>query len=390
MRHCAAILCFGVCGASLTSSALADDLLIRGASIVAPDGTITPGHAVVIRGEKIDRVGDADSMNALDTHAYPGAVISPGLIDAYSRVGTRLGRDERFRPIDPGLSIIDGLDPHDPSLARALRAGITSVVATPGENLIVGGAAAVVRTFVDGPGLDVIRADGPIAMSLGEAVFDLQLEPTSRAGAVAMLRQALTEARLGRGDPRLEAVMAGRMPTIIRCEQAVDVGAAMTLFMGPTRPISLVHSADLLAVAEDLEGSGVSIIAGPYSLATSADILMGPAAISAKGMPVAFGTGPGPLEPEALRLSAALAVRYGLDAGAARRGLTSAAATTAGVEARIGSLAKGLDADIVVFSADPLRLDARVIAVYVRGKKVYADVPPIDDRIEHAWEGAGL
>ena len=389
MNHARTIATVGlICGMALATHAVAQDAtVIRGASILAPDGTITSGHGIVIRGEKIVAVATADSLTADAVHAYPGAVVCPGLIDAYSRIGTRFGRDERFRPIDPGLSIVDGLDSLDPTFARALAAGITTVVAVPAENLIVGGAAAVVRTWADGPGLDVLRADGPIAMSLGESVFDLQLEPTSRAGAVAMLRHAMAESAAGRGHPRLTGVMAGELPTLIRCERSVDVGAAMMVFRGPPRPLSLVHSADLLDLAEDLEGSDVSIIVGPFSFGTSSDVLAGPGAVAARGLPIAFATAAG--EPDSLRTTAALAVRYGLDPAVARRGLTSTAAKTSGIDSRVGSLATGLDADIVVFSADPLRLDARVLAIYVRGRKVYADVPPIEETIERSWEGAG-
>ncbi len=375
-----------LCGFALPALAQ-EATIIRGASILAPDGTITAGRGVLIQGEKIASVAAEDSLTADVVHDYPGAVICPGLIDAYSRIGTRLGRDERFHPIDPSLSIVDGLDSHDPALARAFKAGITTVVAVPAENLIVGGAAAVVRTWADGPGLDVIRADGPIAMSLGESVFDLQLEPTSRAGAVAMLRHALTESAAGRGHPRLASVMAGELPALIRCERSVDVGAAMMVFHGPPRPLSIVHTADLLDLAEDLEGSDTPIIVGPFSFGTSSDILAGPGAVAARGLPIAFATAD--REPDALRTTAALAVRYGLDPAVARRGLTVTAAKTAGVDSRVGSLSAGLDADIVVFSADPLRLDARVLAIYVRGRRVYAEAPPLEETIESSWKGAG-
>jgi imidazolonepropionase-like amidohydrolase len=38
-----------------------------------------------------------------------------------------------------------------------------------------------------------------------------------------------------------------------------------------------------------------------------------------------------------------------------------------------GSIEPGRAADLVVFSADPLRLDARIIAVFVAGEQVVGD-----------------
>jgi imidazolonepropionase-like amidohydrolase len=42
-----------------------------------------------------------------------------------------------------------------------------------------------------------------------------------------------------------------------------------------------------------------------------------------------------------------------------------------GVADRIGALAEGRQADVVVFSGDPLDLRARVLAVYIAGQRVY-------------------
>ena len=54
--------------------------------------------------------------------------------------------------------------------------------------------------------------------------------------------------------------------------------------------------------------------------------------------------------------------------------MTATAARAAGVEDRIGRIAAGYDADVVIFSDDPLRLDARVLAVYIDGARVHADL----------------
>jgi cytosine/adenosine deaminase-related metal-dependent hydrolase len=38
----------------------------------------------------------------------------------------------------------------------------------------------------------------------------------------------------------------------------------------------------------------------------------------------------------------------------------------------VGAIEAGHDADLVVFSGDPLRLDSRVMEVYIKGERVYA------------------
>jgi imidazolonepropionase-like amidohydrolase len=100
-------------------------------------------------------------------------------------------------------------------------------------------------------------------------------------------------------------------------------------------------------------------------------VLLGAAALANAGIDVAFRGGFPESASEALRLTASLAVRHGMDPGAARRAMTSAPAAVAGVADRIGAIAPSKDADIVVFSDDPLRMDAKVLEVYVQGVRVY-------------------
>jgi len=74
---------------------------------------------------------------------------------------------------------------------------------------------------------------------------------------------------------------------------------------------------------------------------------------------------------EDLRVTAALAVRAGLDRRIALRGLTLTAAELAGVSERVGSIEAGKDADLVVLSGDPLELTSRILRVMVDGRTLY-------------------
>jgi imidazolonepropionase-like amidohydrolase len=53
--------------------------------------------------------------------------------------------------------------------------------------------------------------------------------------------------------------------------------------------------------------------------------------------------------------------------------LTSEAARIAGVADRIGAIDRGMDADVVLWSGDPLDLGSRISAVYVDGARVDGD-----------------
>ena len=68
---------------------------------------------------------------------------------------------------------------------------------------------------------------------------------------------------------------------------------------------------------------------------------------------------------------AALAVKDGLDPATALRSLTVNPASMLGLDEQIGSLKPGLDADVVLWSGDPLDVMNRALRVFVRGDEVY-------------------
>jgi len=68
---------------------------------------------------------------------------------------------------------------------------------------------------------------------------------------------------------------------------------------------------------------------------------------------------------------ATLAVKEGLDPAAALRAVTIHPARIIGCADRIGSLAAGKDADLVIWSGDPLDVMSRAERAYVNGREIY-------------------
>ena len=74
-----------------------------------------------------------------------------------------------------------------------------------------------------------------------------------------------------------------------------------------------------------------------------------------------------------LPVTAALAVRYGLDEQTALASITKDAAEITGLSDRIGTLESGKDADIIAFSGDPLDVRSHCLLTLINGKIVYKD-----------------
>ncbi len=353
-------------------------LTLVGARVVQADGTLRGGLAVVISGERIERFArpdEEDLPGRIDLP--PGSVVSPGLIDLCSSIGAAGETLEIARPVDPRSSPLAAIDPRHRDLRTAVEAGITSAMVCPSPANVVSGTAVTFRTLPRGGDIDVVRDDGPIVFALGDSVLRPDRAPTSRSGAVSLLRETLATAGNGSGSARVSLFLDGTVPGIVFCSDALDVRGALAVFGAAGRVPAIVYSpnvplAESRRMAKSLVDGGIHLITGPLDLSAPDRELRGPAAFHEAGVPVALAGRVPTAAAISPRLSAALAVRAGLDPAVARRAITSTAAAIAGVSERIGSIEPGKEADVVVFSGDPLRLESDVLAVYVRGTRVYS------------------
>ncbi|MBQ8078672.1 MAG: amidohydrolase family protein, partial [Oscillospiraceae bacterium] len=115
-------------------------------------------------------------------------------------------------------------------------------------------------------------------------------------------------------------------------------------------------------IAADLFGEwGLGIIVGPVICdrckpEMSQMELSNAAKLHEKGVHIAICTDHPEVPIQYLRMSAAMAVKGGLPREAALRAITSEAADLLGAEDRIGRIAAGLDADLVLFPTDVLNV----------------------------------
>ncbi len=351
----------------------ATPMALVAARTVQPDGTLRDDVAVFVLDGKIERLAAAaDAKGDAVRRFGPDTVICPGLIDPLSSIGAVGQAAETAKFIDPDASAADALDPLHEGFASALRSGITAALVAPAPNNLVCGTGVVLRTFVDRGHLDVLRDDGPLVFAFGDGVWRSDRSPTSRAGTQNELRELMTAARQANAHPRINAAVAGQLDAMVVCPSRHDLGSVQSGFGDALHRFSIVHTADAIDAAAELQDLQKPMVVGPYGFASPRRVLLGAAALSRQGIEVAFRGGLPESAPQALRITAALAVRHGMDPAAARRAITIAAANAIGVADRIGAISPGKDADLVVFSGDPLRLDSIVLEVYVRGVRVYA------------------
>jgi imidazolonepropionase-like amidohydrolase len=289
-------------------------------------------------------------------------VATAGMIAFDSALGLGLEAREPKRSVHPEGRIVDAFDASVSGVGDALEQGITALVVTPSPRSLVAGRSAVVKTAHR----TVLSDAAHLALGMSDAALDPGVFPTSKSGAMAELA-----ARFEQGEGAFGDAAAGRLSVLIEVGERDDVRRALGLVERFELRGVLSGSRRAGELAGPLAESGLTVAVGPFLGATPQRELDSVLALSRAGVPLCFALEAPARHPAGLRVSAAMTVRAGLDAVAAWSALTDSAARAAGVDARVGRLQKGLDADFVLWTGDPLDLAQRPVAVFVDGARVW-------------------
>ncbi|MFY9344234.1 MAG: amidohydrolase family protein [Planctomycetota bacterium] len=354
----------------------AQDLLVRaGTVVIAADGAPIGPNTFLVRQGKVAFVGTdipAEAQARATTVDYGDKYLVPGFVLGPSTLGRDRDLAEGALAFTPDLRAVEAFDPWQEELAKLPRAGITSLVLSPSPRNVAGGLGALVKPGLDGG--TVAAAEVQMALSLTQAARNPEREPTSLMGACGMLRSAFAEARTGtQPGPDvavLRQALAGTRTVAIFADTFVELVAALDLAREFAFTPVLVGARDAEKVLPRLVAQKASVVLDTLRPEQRLAQLRLPTLLAEAGVPFCFGG-----RPDQVRLSAALAVRFGLDRKTALAALTRTPAQMFELQAAVGSLRQGHGADFVVFTGDPLDLTSAHVATWVAGVRLCGDAP---------------
>ena len=362
----------------------ADILLADGKIAAIGSGLTVPANAAVF---------DADGLE-----------VYPGFVDAHTHIGLD-GYGIGYEGCDynemndiwtPQLRAIDGINPRDPSLADARRAGVTCVCTGPGSANVLGGTFLAMKTVGDRVDKMVVR--DPVAMkcAFGENPKRCYRDKcdSTRMSTAAFLRGALMQARdygarkqAANGDitkmpaynQKLEAllpVLAREIPLKAHAHQANDIFTALRIAREFNLRLTLEHVTEGHLIADELAGEkDVPMAVGPSLTFASKFELQNkswatPAVLTAAGCHVSIITDSSVIPQQYLPLCAGMAIKAGMDPFDALKAITLNPAEHIGVADRVGSLEAGKDADLVITAGSPFEVLTEVKAVFIDGVRI--------------------
>lgn len=347
---------------ALLPAAPASQLAIKAKTILLGDGRSVEDGVVLISNGKIDRVGRGVDIPGTATVIEHDGVLTAGLVALHTYSGAANDVNESTRPVTAECDLIHAFNPRHADFKNALEAGVTTVVLTPPATNLSGGVTCVVKTS----GGEVVQRRSQLALSLCSSVLNSTRYPTSYESAISEL-----DSLFGEGEGAFGETKSGALSALIDVRSRQDVLRAISL-AGRHGLKGALHGANLSGeIASEIKASGLSVVYRPFDETTSNRTMKATVALAEAGVPFGFGLDAPTSDEKRLRLSAAMCVRAGVERVTAWKALTADAAKIAGVESRVGAVAQGLDADLVLWSGDPLDLGSQVQAVYVDGELVH-------------------
>lgn len=384
---------------------------ITGGRVVPIEGEPIDGGTVLVRHGKIAAVegpgfelpADATVIDAA------GKWVLPGFIDAHVHAGVSeesegwAGQDtnERTNPNTAHVRVIDAINPAEQGFRDAISGGILAVNVNPGSSNPIGGQTAAIKCW--GRTVDdmVLRAPAGLKSALGEnpkRTYGQRNEtPATRLGVAAVIRGAFVaaqnyQAKLANAeakdsserpvverDLKLEAlsmVLRREIPWRQHCHRADDIATAMRMAREFGYDLVLDHGTEAYLLAEQIAAASIPVIIGPL-LTNRSKVelrnrsLANPGRLAAAGVTIAITTDHPVVPIHFLIHQATLAVKEGLDPATALEAVTINPARIIGAADRIGSLSVGKDADLVIWSGDPLDVMSRAERAFIDGREIY-------------------
>jgi len=384
---------------------------VTGATILTVTKGTIPNGTLIVRDGKIAAVGSGLAVPAdAEVIDASGRFVTPGLIDAHSHIAVDGQVNEGGTTVSSMTGIEDVLDPTDINIHRDLAGGTTVANVLHGSANPIGGKNAVIKLRWGKARADELLFEGAmpgIKFALGENPKDMRQfgqtgprrYPVTRMGVEYVIRDAFTRAKAyqsawkeyerrkaagadvvpPRRDLQLEPlveILEGKRLVHAHCYRADEILMLIRLAEEVGFKIATFqHVLEGYKVAKEIaaHGAGASTFSDwwAYKIEAEDAIPYNAALMVRKGLLVSINSDSAE-HARRLNTEAAKSIHWGnLSEDEALALVTINPARQLRIDARVGSLEPGKDADFVIWNRHPLSSYAIVERTYIDGVAYY-------------------
>lgn len=385
---------------------------VRAAKVYLGSGDVIEDGLVILRGGKIVAVGPRSDVKipvgATRRRAY---AVTPGLIDA--SVSNALGSSQtpQVKEIIPQYRVLDNLDLQSRTMERLAQEGVTTIFASATNEAVIGPQGAVVKTgegarkarILDPAGAPrMVLVNGPQRGNQGarrpSSVTPFVRAPLNRMGTVLVARSAwlevkgLAEAKaagkkvsFGPSQQMLLDIKNGKRTLRVVAREHFEITTALRIAREFGFRFVLEEAPEAWRAQRELAAAKIPVIFGPIrkSNERAAPVrgfgaaargkdrrrLGAPKMLIEAGIPLTL-TAAGQSGEFGLARQAMFAMRYGLTRAQALAAVTIKPAELLGIADRVGTIAVGKDADLVLWTGEPFEATSRQQQVFINGRTV--------------------
>lgn len=394
----------------LTKQKTVENVLFKNATVWTNEeiGVLENTDVLIVDG-KIQEIGkDLSSKDAKIIDAT-GKHLTIGIIDEHSHIAIYGGVNEASNAVTSQVRIGDVINHEDINIYRQLGGGVTAIQQLHGSANPIGGQSSLVKLrWGQLPNdLKIKNADGFIKFALGENVKQANWGqkytvrfPQTRMGVEQVYEMIFTEAKLyekswktylalskkkqktaikPRKDLTLETVLEIlNKERFITCHSYIQSEILMLMQIAEKynfRVNTFTHVLEGYKIADQIKkhGAYASTFADwwAYKFEVNDAIPYNAALLSKAGVVVAINSDY-PEPGRRLNIEAGKLVKYGnMTEEEAWKTVTLNPAKMLHLDEKMGSIKKGKDADIVLWSSNPLSIYAKVEKTYVEGICLY-------------------
>jgi imidazolonepropionase-like amidohydrolase len=378
----------------LANVPLQETVLLKNATVWTneKDG-ILQNADVLLENGKIKAVGKGLSAGGAKVIDATGKHITPGIIDEHSHIAITGGVNEGAQSNSAEVRVADVVNPEDVNIYRQLAGGVTTSHLLHGSANPIGGQSQLIklRWGKNAEELKFVGSDGFIKFALGENVkqsnFGTGMRfPVTRMGVEQVFVDDFTRAKeykkalaakgsSTRRDLELDALVEIlNNKRFITCHSYVQSEINMLIHVADSLGFKIntfTHILEGYKVADKMKAHG---IAGStfsdwwaYKMEVAEAIPYNGAIMHNVGITTAFNSDDAEMA-RRLNQEAGKAVLYGgIPEEEALKLVTLNPARMLHIDSRVGSLKPGKDADVVIWSANPLSIYAKAEKTFVDG-----------------------